>query len=647
MKKTILKVAFVAACIAAIVFLLLPFLETTPPATTDLKSVQPQVDTSENPLATIAKRLSSLFGRKTREGNKINAPLANTSSANSPLQLASARHAAMPAQRTEATAQPASQAAATQTIAVPPADVQEEYGNATIQTDDGEWVLIRQTAPQNSTPGMHEVNVHDNPYDRYVKQERARRLRPAAQPQQEIPDSKWARLIQPFKNFFFMHPKETSKPSREAKAHSLAQDRALQLASARDRLSAAPRVPTVENTRIPLPNITLQQWESMTEEEREKARDRYAVEQFKEMLSGEHAADQAAKIAADAKYPNPKTEQQKQEKATYTQKLSDKAKAEIKQRLFADLEAKASQQEAVDELMGMGCKNTSLPTPPANDYCEAPGATTGTTPKEVIAQQKVLNAQQFFELTHYKVTAEPPITNVLSPTTRQTIEHIAENSSDSQMAEVFQFLYEYQNCEKETCYPVANANPRYPQMPDAVTMANGKPNPDPIGLYPTQEEPFVQHKLEQFKEQNPQATDDQLKQEEEKARKQFQEHTPSWVFYRVEHARQAYDENKTIFCGNDRVAYQLGQDIDSPNILGTRQSLVESNGPVEASHQMNESAAQDVNDANRTRQDVLRPLYVQGTADNLKQNIKAAMKGNAVLQEATQDLNSKANSGSK
>ncbi len=645
MKKTILKLAFIVTCIAAIVFLLLPFLETTPPATTQLKSIQPQVDTTENPLAVIAKRLTSLFGHKTREGKKIHAPLANGSSANSSLQLADARHAVVPTKRAETAILPSLQAAVTQTIAVPPVSEQEEYGSATIQTDEGEWVLIRQTAPKNSTPGMHEVNVHDNPYDRYVKQERARRLRPTDQPQQEIPDSKWARLIQPFKNLFFIHPKETSNPSREAKAH-LAKGHALQLASAKDRLSSGPRLPTLGNTRIPLPDISLQKWESMTEEERESARDRYAVEQFKEMVSGERAAEQAAKIAADAKYPNPKTEQQKQEKASYEQKLSNNAKEEIKQRLFADMQAKAAQQEAVDELIGMGCKNTSLPTPPA-DYCEAPGTTDGSTPKDVIAQQKALNAQRFFELTHYKISTEPPVTMVLSPTTRETIEHIKENSSDPEMAEVLEFLYNYQNCESETCYPVANAHPKYPQMPDAVTMANGKPNPDPINLYSTQEEPFVQYKVEQFKEQNPQATDEELRKEEENAKKQFQEHSPNWLFYRGEHAKQAYDENKTIFCGNARVVHQLGQEIDSPNLIGTSQSLIESDGPVEASHQLNESAAQDVNDASRIKQETLRPLYTQGVTDNLKQNIKEAMKGNAILQEATQNLNTKANSGSK
>ncbi len=60
MKLKIVKITFLVVCIAAFIFLLLPFLETTPPPTPAQLKAQPQV-AAENPLTAIAKRLALLF----------------------------------------------------------------------------------------------------------------------------------------------------------------------------------------------------------------------------------------------------------------------------------------------------------------------------------------------------------------------------------------------------------------------------------------------------------------------------------------------------------------------------------------------------------------------------------------------------------
>ena len=183
MKKTLIKIGFVVLCIGIIIFLLLPFLETTAPKTSDLKTGQAQVVT-ENPLNVISKRLASLFRK---EKNKKTLPgQANTHADPSTAQNYVPNYIASNPQAAANSA--AAGESSSKALDMSPKDYPFDYENAAFQTDDGEWVLVQQTAPQHSAPGMHEVNVHDNPYDRYVRQERAKNFGPQA-PKQETASS--------------------------------------------------------------------------------------------------------------------------------------------------------------------------------------------------------------------------------------------------------------------------------------------------------------------------------------------------------------------------------------------------------------------------------------------------------------------------
>lgn len=77
-----------------------------------------------------------------------------------------------------------------------------DYGDASFQNENGDWVLVRQTQPEVSRRGMHEVNANDNAYDRYVNQERAARYTPTRGNRARVPDSKLASLFRPIKNLF-------------------------------------------------------------------------------------------------------------------------------------------------------------------------------------------------------------------------------------------------------------------------------------------------------------------------------------------------------------------------------------------------------------------------------------------------------------
>ena len=179
-KKTIGKVIIVILGVAIVGFLLLPFLDNSS-TTTQAKKATPQIFTS-NPLSSLVRKVYGLFAR------------------NSKKRAAAARMAyeqtkqgiltdGVRADDLHANSLPGS----TQVNAT-----YDQYADAEFINEDGEWILVRQTTPESSQRGMHEINTSDSAYDRYVRQARAARWTGhTATPQQEIPDSKWARMWNP------------------------------------------------------------------------------------------------------------------------------------------------------------------------------------------------------------------------------------------------------------------------------------------------------------------------------------------------------------------------------------------------------------------------------------------------------------------
>ena len=629
MKLKIAKIVFVTVCIAAFVFLLLPFLETTPPKDPSQLKAQPQVTTS-NPLTAIANRLKALFGGKERSARRMAANPSSNPLPAEELLLAGAARASVPG-NLKGTAIPSQP----QQISVPETEDTQRFGDASLQTDNGEWVLIRQTAPQSGQPGMHEVNVHENPYDRYIKQERARRFH-TQQPRQDIPDSKWARLVRPVKQFFGL---DTPQPL-SARPISLQREdeHARSLASAKGKKTYA-RTPAAGPTRIPL-NITPQQWALMTPQERQQARERQSVAQFTDLLSGTRDAQESAEIAADAKYPNPKNEQERQAKEEYTQQLTEQNKEIIKNGILTVMQENAADKEPVDELAYMmGCKSTSLPT--RADSCSAddlPEPPTPHAPADVISQEQAKNTQAFFEKTGYVLPKDLPLTIVLGPTTPETISQMVEYASPAAQptAEIYQFLYEQQACASNTCYWVANSKQKDPQLTDAVAMTSAQLKPDPSNTYPGYKQAFVEYKLAQLP---PDATSEQQKRAQQQAVRQFEDNAVHYVPYTTQQLKQVQDKTMaaadpnnnngqasdlTIFYVTDPAqASQFAQAIDSV-IFGYGQiSLANTDSAPDAAEQIMDSTAQNVNDAKQViSTQVTQPALSESLQNQLNQQIR-------------------------
>ena len=624
MKTKIAKIVFLTVCVGLFLFLLLPFLETissatdprVTPARLGRSRALPQV-TTDNPLTAIAKRLRNLFGGQERHKHRLSATPVQPQTRPTGEMLAVAYAPQIPSPN-----QPALPGKETGSIQIPAVEDSFDFGDASLQTDSGEWVLIRQTAPQSGQPGMHEVNVHDNPYDRYVKQERAQRVL-AQQPKPEIPDSKWARMVRPIKQFFGLDTPTPVAPaaipvSREdAHAHSLA--------SAKEPKRTGAKHPAMGPVRLPWPEVTPAQWSQMTPEQRTYEQERRSVAQFADLLSGTRAAEEAAEIMADNKYPTPKDKQEEQAKEEYKVQMLQQNKEIIKNGILQVMQQNAQDKQPADELFYMmGCSNASLPATSCSlDHTDTPAP----ADKGLIAQEQEKNTQLFFEKTKYELPKNLPLTPVLGPTTAQTISQMAQipNPATKQAAEIYQFLYEKQECASNTCYWVANSKQQDPQLTDAISMTTAQLKPDPQNTYPGYKQAFVEYKLAQLPQE---ATDEQKAQAQQAAQKQFEENAVHFVPYTPQQLKEVQEKtlaaanpaNKngqmqdlTIFYMTDPAqAPQFAQDIDSV-IFGYGQiSLANTSSAPEAAEQITDSTAQNVNDAKK----VVSSLVTQPTASS-------------------------------
>lgn len=603
MKIKIAKITFLVVCMGVFLFLLLPFLETTPPPTPAQLKTQPQI-TTDNPLTAIAKRLRVLFGGKERTARRLSAVKPQVLQV---LHPADEFLAAAPAQQpATGVSSPKEQ---TQPITVPPQEEPFDFGEAALQTDQGEWVLIRQTAPQSGQPGMHEINVHDNPYDRYIKQERAQRALPQ-QTTPEIPHSKWARLIRPVKQFFGLDTPTPVSPSptfiyrEDPHAHSLA--------SAKEKQTSS-KYPSLGPTRFPWPDITPQQWAMMTPQERTREQERRSVAQFADLLSGKHAAEQAAEIAADTKYPNPKNKQEEQAKEQYKQQLIEQNKEIIKNGILQVMEQNAQDKEPVDELSFMlGC-NSSLPN--SNDSCEDPAVKPSipALTEDVLAQAQAQNAEKFFEITKYILPDGLPVTPVFGPTSAETIQQMLTNPDPGikKTGEVYDFLFNWKKCGERTCFWIPTDKQKDPQLNDAVkAMGPGSHlKADPAHVSEAGREPFAQYKVSLLPAD---ASDEEKEQTYQKALKQYEENAAGLVPY-VEELKEVQDRIKnaadpknkdgkaedftTFHVTDPTLPPAIAKATNSVLFSYEQISLVNANNRLEAGGQMSISRGYNVKDA--------------------------------------------------
>lgn len=200
-KRTAAKALLVLCACALIIFLLLPFLETAAPADAkNGKKATPQIFTS-NPLTTLVNRIAALFGNQRAKERLAYAKTLTDQQANE--QFGTVQ---------DEVAYSAKNAGPDNYLGTEAAGQRYNYGEAAMQNEEGDWVLVRQTLPSGASKGMHEVNATDDAYDRYVRQERTAKFTPTrARYKREVPDSKLAKFFRPIKEFFGFSD-EAAKP---------------------------------------------------------------------------------------------------------------------------------------------------------------------------------------------------------------------------------------------------------------------------------------------------------------------------------------------------------------------------------------------------------------------------------------------------
>ena len=301
MKKTAGKIILIVCCAAVIAFLLLPFLETTAPDKTAGagKKATPQIFTS-NPLTDLVNRIARFFGA--------------SRGAQQPPQTLTARQAAEQFGSPEGGETYADARAAGNYISTeetPDAGRRYNYGDASLQNEEGDWVLIRQTTPDGVNPGMHEVNSQENAYDAYMRQERSARFTPAARMKQRkaVPDSKLARFFNPIKRFFGFDDTEEKLPNADIWDDEQAAVLASSDGFGRSRGKNGSSFARGGNMDISGIGGGLPDGGSDGQ-----------TTNLLSYLDPDAALDQVADFLADSKYPNPKNPQEQKAKEDYRQK---------------------------------------------------------------------------------------------------------------------------------------------------------------------------------------------------------------------------------------------------------------------------------------------------------------------------------------
>ena len=560
MKKTVGKICLFIVCLAVIVFLLLPFLQTPAAKQAEGPAVQtatPQIFTS-NPLTELVNRIARFFTKRntqpapqqTLTENQVNEQFGTPMDEQA--LYADARATAQNAISTEATPQAGSAR-------------RNSFGDASLQTEEGEWVLIRQTAPEDGLKGMHEINTKDNPYDIYVRQERAARFNPAVQTtaQAAVPDSKWARLFNPIKRFFGF-----STPQAVSNAPLSGGNTAAQLASSQSTGSNRGKTgSSFGQADMDMPQLSgsLSGQEATAQSEQPGSLLAY--------LDPDIVLNEVADSLANAKYPNPQSEKEKREKEAYRQQRMAEAREYFLSRSQERLNRLAAGQEPEDELKNMleySCFNEA-PRPVRRSSCLTE-ETEDTRPasKKQLEETKAQNAQLFFQKTNLPMPPAP-ITLVIGRATGLPQEEIdPEITSEDYIKtmEIYQFMLQNEDCSSKPCYWVANSRQSNTELSDSVEASGAVFKGDPLDKYSQVEQKFTQYKLEQL----PENASDQDKQA---AQSQAEEFAPAYILYTADNLKDLQAQNREAMKNRDMkagaalyaltapIGKQLSQDLDS------------------------------------------------------------------------------------
>ena len=495
-------------CFAIIFFLLLPFLEDPAAvAAAQSKKATPQIFTS-NPLTELARKIYSLFGPRYRKAGGMAAAqgrYANAYAQNDwpdgyteEFLTADTRYSAAHAE--EETANGSNGGS---TVYFPEA---YDFGEAGFVNEAGEWVLIRQTAPEAAQRGMHDINSSDTAYDRFVRLERSAKYAvPNANAAEQIPSSKWARLFKPINKLLGLG--ETEIPA------AVSSPAGLRLASADGMDNGGPRRPTERFAHRPSLDMPQGSGASSAAAQAPAAPDGWSLldilnparsfERLHDMVNDWYSPQEPAQQLSP-------TDKERREAAL---QLIRQQQVQTRQQTLAQISQDAQGQQAASlaETFSSCRYGSSVSyqgnTAPVSSFLagiESSGEEADSCPLVDPAQQAKDAAEQgkksIEQLTEVLGFTPPPLNVVIvmgkeQPRFEITQEEYNNKPEETLVKEFYNYLSG--TCPDGNCYWVAATD----EAADLATAMGGSIYSDPLGVMPERMSAFTESKLQQAREE--------------------------------------------------------------------------------------------------------------------------------------------------
>lgn len=611
MKKTIIKTSLIVICLILALFLLLPFLDSSPKTET-VQRAKPQIFTS-NPLTALVKRMASLFSRKEKPSQAIS-PL---SEAQVEEQFGKPLFASLPSEKNEDSFSPAGQP-----LSVSPNNSE----TLQLSTDENEWVLVPQTYPELSAQGMHEINIKDNPYDRYVREQKHNETAPLAQ-KPELPtktaekQSAWNKVVSPIKHFLGI---EEPTPVGSSTINSASkQGEAFQLASARNNNKYNNQPSSQRYPSLPNMAMNTERYNLAEEDDAYRLRE---TQRLYSMIYPEQSLRDAAEVWAEGKYPNPdQADQRQRARAQKMQELKSAWENFTREQMLQIKESESDRDDIAD-ILG-GCSFSSLPKQACN-----PGSSEQPATADEIQHEQQINANLFYQITKMQLP-NAPITPVLGkaqrPEDTEGLTDEAELTPEQQKIQtslqIATWLYDQNKCDEDSCFWVANSTQVSPALSDSVKNAGGIFVGDPENWYSSQEEAYILSRTQNVPE-------DKIEEERAKAKKDFKEAAPAFIVYNTQQMQTAYhhllstidksdqsDKASFFYVTDPHDALETAEALGGYGILYARQAIKEES--VSEGRQLAEDTAVNMANISQKTAELFQETMSEGMRDKLNQNI--------------------------
>lgn len=619
MKKTA-KIILIVCCAALFLFLLLPFLETQAPRTgktEDTAKTEPQIFTS-NPLTELVGRIARFFkGRGSEQRREAGTrPMTNEETAE------------LFGQPQEGTLYASAATASNETSSQTLAAGSGAYADAYLQNEEGEWVLIRQTSPEGASRGMHEINVKENAYERYVQQERQARFTPVMRHPKtaEVPDSKLARVFNPIKRLFGFGEDSAASASLASWNDDFA---AGKLASSSGLDRNGEKTSKLPKTRpVNWNGFRNNPFSSMEPGGVE------AAEAFLDLINPMRAIGKSAEWLANIKYPRTDTPEQEQEKADWIDAKQNAEREqmhqEIQELLVRQSNGENSKNIIQDVVNPFSCGDGSVTKNKCKKY---------PTPDIPAIQER--SKIQFKEETGVDL---PPagVAVVLNATTLPLIdedsaaelEEMTGDNSDEPLSpeekqkskdlEFYQFMQE--KCQD--CYWVATNADADSELAQTIEAVGLTLKGDPYNRYDQYVDAYLKEQKQNGK------TDKEIKEMQQ----QLTQHKTAYTAYSLQDMQQMHqdtlallgDENATPeqgavpFFTHVQNAYGYYQQLENKHpLLYGQGSMVNGNQELEERAQnLTGELIQFVNDAKEIRRKMEQSNTEEGTQELVKPKIQ-------------------------